>query len=248
MTIDLNADLGEGAPHDLDLLDLVTSANIACGGHAGDFATMRLVCEAALDRDVVVGAHPGYPDREGFGRRELGLSAIDLRFTLDEQLQRLDDAARLARTRVRYCKPHGALYHRASVDRACAEVVCAAVREHDPGMLILGPPGSVLIGVATESGLRVVLEGFIDRAYELDFVGNPQLGARAEPGALLGTSEAVDQALELARGAVRLASGDPVVLPARSLCLHGDTPDAIALAVAAEAALRGAGVEIRAFA
>src|ERR1700712_4151479 len=153
MTIDLNADLGEGAAHDLDLLDLVTSANVACGAHAGSFSLMRETCEAARDRDVAIGAHPGYPDPEGFGRRDLELSAVELRFTLDEQLQRIDQAARMQRTRVRYCKPHGALYHRASVDRGVAETLCAAVREHDPTMPILGPPGSVLLGVAAELGI-----------------------------------------------------------------------------------------------
>jgi UPF0271 protein len=248
MTIDLNADLGEGAAHDLELLDLVTSANVACGAHAGNFLLMRQTCEAARDRDVVVGAHPGYPDRDGFGRRELDMPALELRFTLDEQLQRLDEAARLSRTRVRYCKPHGALYHRATVDRGCAETLCAAVRAHDPGMLILGPPGSVLLGVAEEVGLGVVVEGFIDRGYELDKFGNPRLVDRDESGAMLGVSGAVDQALDLARGTLRLASGEPIALAPQSLCLHGDTPDAVTLATAAEAALRGAGVQIEAFA
>jgi UPF0271 protein len=228
--IDLNADVGEGVDGDLDLLGLVTSANVACGFHAGDAATMRAVCAEAVGRGVAIGAHVGYRDREGFGRRALDVPAATVGAETVEQIRALQEAGGL----VAYVKPHGALYHRASVDAECAAAIVSAVRAIGGGLAVLASPGSALLAQAHAAGLVAVPEGFVDRAYAPD----GSLVPRGSPGAVLGVEDAVRQALTIAR----------VRVDVRSLCLHGDTPGALELARRVVAELEAAGVELRSFA
>jgi 5-oxoprolinase (ATP-hydrolysing) subunit A len=237
--VDLNADLGEGfgawrLGDDEALLDVVTSANVACGFHAGDPSTMRRVCAAAAERGVAIGAQVGYRDLAGFGRRRIDYDPDELRDDLLYQIGALDAFARLAGSRVSYVKPHGALYNTAVRDEGQAGAVVAAVAAFDRSLPVLGLPGSALLRLASGAGLRPVEEGFADRRYRTDGTLTP----RTEPGALLtGTDEVVAQALRLATGTGRIAS----------LCLHGDTPGAVTLARAVRAALEGAGVRLAPF-
>jgi UPF0271 protein len=227
--IDLNADVGEGVDDDLELLALVTSANVACGFHAGDASTMRAVCAEAVGRGVSIGAHVGYRDREGFGRRALDVSATTVEAETVEQIRALQEAG----GRVVYVKPHGALYHRASVDEECAAAIVSAILEVG-ALAVLAAPGSALLAEAETAGLAAVPEGFADRAYAPD----GSLVPRGSPGAVLGVEDAVRQALTIAR----------VRVDVRSLCVHGDTPGALELARRVVAELEAAGVELRSFA
>ena len=237
--MDLNSDLGEGfgawrLGDDEALLDVVTSANVACGFHAGDPSTMRRVCAAAAVRGVAIGAQVGYRDLAGFGRRRIDYEPDELRDDLLYQIGALDAFARLAGSRVGYVKPHGALYNTAVRDERQAGAVVAAVAGYDASLPVLGLPGSALLRLAAEAGLRPVEEGFADRRYRPDGTLTP----RTEPDALLtGTGEVVAQALRLATGTGRVAS----------LCLHGDTPGAVTLARAVRAALKDAGVPLAPF-
>lgn len=237
--MDLNADLGEGfgtwrLGDDEALLDVVTSANVACGFHAGDPSTMRRVCAAAAARGVAIGAQVGYRDLAGFGRRRIDYDPDELRDDLLYQIGALDAFARLAGSRVGYVKPHGALYNTAVRDERQAGAVVAAVAGYDASLPVLGLPGSALLRLAAGAGLRPVEEGFADRRYRPDGTLTP----RTEPdGLLTGTGEVVAQALSLATGTGRVAS----------LCLHGDTPGAVTLARAVRAALDDAGVPLAPF-
>jgi UPF0271 protein len=225
MPVDLNADVGEGLPTDTELIGVVTSANVACGFHAGDDATMSAVYAAALEHGVTVGAHPSYRDREGFGRRELGVPAATIETETAEQIRALQ-----AHGPVAYVKPHGALYHRASVDAVCAAAIVAGAAACDVGVM-LAFPGSELARAARAAGLVSVDEGFADRGYAPDGTLVP----RGEPGAVLDAGAAARQAVAIAERV-------------ESICVHGDSPDAVVVARAVAAALRTAGVELRAFA
>ncbi|MER6755498.1 LamB/YcsF family protein [Micromonospora echinofusca] len=249
--MDLNADLGEGfgiwqLGDDAALLDLITSANVACGFHAGDASTMRRVCEGAAARGVAVGAQVGYRDLAGFGRRHIAYAFAELRDEVTYQLGALDAFCRLFRTRVRYLKPHGALYHAAACDEAQAAALVAAVGDYDDQLPLLCPPGSVLAQLAAGAGLRVVAEGFADRGY----LPNGSLVPRTAPGALVTDPE------EVAARAVRMAvertvvavDGSVVPCPVESICLHGDTPGAVRCAELVRAALIDAGVTLTPFA
>jgi UPF0271 protein len=249
--IDLNADLGEGygawrMGDDEAMFALVTSANVACGFHAGDPLTMVRSARLAVAHGVALGAHPGYRDRAGFGRRELAVSADEIAAEVFYQLGALAALARSAGTAVRYVKAHGALYHRLDVDRAAAVAVADALAAFDPGIALLGPPTGELERAAGESGIRYAREAFIDRGYLAD----GRLLPRSEPGALVQEpSVAVDRALELAEtGGLSAHDGSRVDLEPDSLCLHGDTPGAVQLARAVRAALDAAGHELRPFA
>jgi UPF0271 protein len=222
--IDLNADVGEGVDGDIELLAFVTSANVACGFHAGDAATMRAVCAEAVEHGVTIGAHVGYRDRQGFGRRALDVPAATVEAETAEQIRALQSHGLVA-----YVKPHGALYHRASVDAECAAAIVSAAE----GLTVLGAPGSALLAQASAAGLAAVPEGFVDRAYAPD----GSLVPRGSAGAVLAVEDAVRQALTIAR-----VRGD-----VRSLCLHGDTPEALELARRVVAELEAAGVELRSF-
>ncbi|MCL7460993.1 LamB/YcsF family protein [Micromonospora sp. MSM11] len=249
--MDLNADLGEGfgiwqLGDDAALLDLITSANVACGFHAGDASTMRRVCEGAAARGVAVGAQVGYRDLAGFGRRHIAYAFAELRDEVTYQLGALDAFCRLFRTRVRYLKPHGALYHAAACDEAQAAALVAAVGDYDDQLPLLCPPGSVLAQLAAGAGLRVAAEGFADRGY----LPNGSLVPRTAPGALVTDPE------EVAARAVRMAvertvvavDGSVVPCPVESICLHGDTPGAVRCAELVRAALIDAGVTLTPFA
>ncbi|KXK59436.1 hypothetical protein AWW66_24330 [Micromonospora rosaria] len=249
--MDLNADLGEGfgiwqLGDDEALLDVITSANVACGFHAGDASTMRRVCAAAARRGVTVGAQVGYRDLAGFGRRYIAYDHAELRDEVTYQLGALDAFCRLFRTRVRYVKPHGALYHAAATDETQAAAVVAAVNDVNHELPLLCSPGSVLAQLAVGAGLRVVAEGFADRGY----LPNGRLTPRGAPGALVTDPD------EIAARAVRMATEQTVVAvdgtvvscPVESICLHGDTPGAVASAGRVREALTAAGVTLTAFA
>ncbi len=249
--MDLNADLGEGLGiwrlgDDAALLDLVTSANVACGFHAGDASTMRRVCAGAAKRGVAVGAQVGYRDLVGFGRRHIAYEYAELRDEVLYQLGALDAFCRVAGTRVRYLKPHGALYHAAACHESEAAALVAAIGEYDDRLPLLCPPGSVLAQLATGAGLRVVGEGFADRGY----LPNGQLVPRSAPDALVTDPE------QMAARAVRMATdrtvvavdGSVIPCPVESICLHGDTPGAVRCAELVRAALLDAGVPLTPFA
>ncbi|MFL6072976.1 MAG: LamB/YcsF family protein [Mycobacteriales bacterium] len=251
MRIDLNADLGEGfgqwrLTEDDALLTVVTSANVACGFHAGDASTMRRVCAAAVAGGVAIGAQVSYRDLAGFGRREMDYAPGELTDEVLYQLAALDGLARVAGGRVGYLKPHGALYHRCGRDERQAGAVVTAVLAYDPGLAVLGAPGSALLRLAGEAGLRAVPEAFADRAY----TAGGTLVPRTEPGAVLTDPDRViAQALRLVtEGEVdAVTGGEPVPVRAESLCLHGDTPGAVDLARRVRAALAAAGVEVSPF-
>ncbi|MFG2003219.1 LamB/YcsF family protein [Spirillospora sp. NPDC048911] len=247
--IDINADLGEGfgvweLGDDLALLDVITSANVACGFHAGDPLIMRRVCAGAVERGVTIGAQVSYRDLAGFGRREMDVAAPELTAEILYQLAALDGIARAEDGRVAYVKPHGALYNRIVRDPVQARAVADAVRAYDPALPILTLPGSAVYKVA--EGLTVVAECFADRAYTPE----GRLVSRREPGAVVHDPDAVaERAVRMAvAGTVVAVDGAEVPLKARSVCVHGDTPGAVELARAVRAALAGAGVTLESFA
>jgi UPF0271 protein len=248
--IDLNSDLGEGfgawALGDDDaLLPLVTSANIACGFHAGDPGIMRAVCERATELGVVIGAQVGYRDLAGFGRRAIDIAPADLADETIYQIAALDGFARIAGGRVRYVKPHGALYNTVVTDPGQAAALTEAVRRYDPQLAVLGLPGSEFLRLAAEAGLRAVPEAFADRAY----TAAGQLVSRRLPGAVLADpQEVARRSVQLAAaGTVEAVTGEEIRVDARSLCVHGDTPGAVTIAQQVRAALTEAGVQIRPF-
>ena len=253
--IDLNADLGEGFGRwrlgdDGALLTLVTSANVACGFHAGDPTTMRRVCTSAVTRGVRIGAQVGYRDLVGFGRRDIDYAPDELADDVLYQIGALDAFAQAAGDRVRYVKPHGALYNRIARDAVQAEAVVRAVAAYRPApgtpLPVLGLPGSVFLELAAAAGLPTIAEAFADRAY------TPQatLVPRSTQGAVLSSPEEVAaRAVEMAvSGTVTAIDGTRITIPAQSICVHGDSPAAVELATAVRRALRGAGVELSAFA
>lgn len=244
LAIDLSADVGEGATGDAALIPLMSSVNVACGGHAGDEATMARTVELARAAGAVVGAHPGYPDREGFGRRALPIPASELEASLVEQIRLLGRVAAGLGVAVAHVKPHGALYNAAVNDAALAGLVARAVRAAAPGAALVGLAGSALVEAGRAAGIPVLAEAFADRAYEPD----GRLRSRSLPGALLDEPvAAAAQALSIARdGLVRALDGSWVPVRADTLCLHGDTPAAPALARAVRSALEAAGVVISA--
>jgi UPF0271 protein len=249
--VDLNSDLGEGygrwALGDDDaLLEVVTSANVACGFHAGDPATIDRTVRTAVERGVRIGAQVSYPDLAGFGRREMDVAPGDLTADVLYQLGALEAFARAAGSRVRYVKPHGALYNRIARDPVQAAAVVEAVRRYDPALPLLTLPGSAAMDAARAAGIPVVGEGFADRAYTAE----GRLVSRREPGAVLHDPQRV------AARAVRMATehrvesvdGSQVEVDVRSLCVHGDTPGAVDLARRVRAALEEAGVTLEPFA
>ena len=248
--MDLNADLGEGFGRwtlgdDDALLDVVTSANVACGFHAGDSVTMRRVCERAAERGVAVGAQVGYRDLAGFGRRFIDVEPYALTQDVLYQLGALQAFTAVAGTRVTYVKPHGALYNAIGAHEEQAAAVVQAVVEHDPGLPVLGLPGSAWLRRAEQAGLRTVAEAFADRAYTPE----ETLVPRREPGAVLHDAD------EIAGRCVAMATGQPVrdveggvlrLFP-QSICVHGDTEGAVHIARQVRSALEQAGVVLRPF-
>ncbi|CAL9324113.1 LamB/YcsF family protein [Streptomyces sp. SudanB52_2052] len=250
-SIDLNADLGEGfgrwrLTDDERLLSVVTSANVACGFHAGDAATMRRVCELAAERGVRIGAQVSYRDLAGFGRRAMDVPPAELAAEVAYQIGALEVFARAAGARVAYVKPHGALYNRVVRDEEQAAAVVDGVLLADGALPVLGLPGSRLLELAAKAGLPVVTEAFADRAY----TDAGTLVPRSQEGAVVTDPEAVvERSLGLARsGEVVSRSGSRIEVRARSLCLHGDTPGAVELARRVRERLEASGVRVEAFA
>jgi UPF0271 protein len=251
--IDLNSDLGEGygayrMGDDDALLDIVTSANVACGFHAGDPAIMRRSCEQAVGKGVRIGAHIGYQDLAGFGRRDIDVPPETVHDEALYQIGALDAFARAAGDRVRYVKPHGALYHAAArrpeIATAVVDALVAAGRLDQP-LQLLGPPDSALERAALVAEIGYAPEGFADRSYAAD----GSLTPRGRPGAVLDPEAALDQALALATtGRATTPDGRPVEVAVRSLCVHGDSPAAVTMARAIRAALVEGGLRLQAFA
>jgi UPF0271 protein len=243
--IDLNCDLGEGAPHDAGLMPLVSSANIACGAHAGDEATMRRTIALALEHGVAIGAHPGYEDREHFGRIERNLPPSGVFQLVTTQIRTLQRLAAEQGAGLSHVKPHGALYNQASRDRALADAIAAAVRGIDPSLVLFGLAGGELLAAARAAGLPAASEVFADRTYRAD----GSLTPRSQPDALIHDEDAAcRQVLRLVReGRVRATDGTDIVVEADTVCLHGDGPHAVPFARRLRQALQTAGIAVRAF-
>jgi UPF0271 protein len=251
LTIDLNADLGESFGsarifEDAALLELVSSANIACGFHAGDAVTMRDTVNAARIRGVTIGAHPSYPDLPGFGRRELGLSTSEITFHVAYQLRALRDICGAEDARIAYVKPHGALYNRAARDSAAAAAIVKAIRAVEPSLTLLGLAGSEMARAAERGGIAFASEAFVDRAYK----PNGTLVPRDEPGAVIhDVKSAVQRAVMLVKGKTITADDQSELkISARSLCVHGDNPDAGPMLRTLRKRLEDSGVTIAPFA
>jgi UPF0271 protein len=240
--VDLNCDLGEGGLHDAALMPLITSANIACGGHAGDETTMRATIALALEHGVAIGAHPGIADRENFGRLERPLTATEVRDLVVEQTERLQRLAGAAGGMVTHVKPHGALYTMAARDPAVAAAVAAAVYEVDSRLVLIGLANSQLIEAGLACGLRVMHEAFADRTYQAD----GSLTPRRKPDALItDEARAVAQVLRMVtEGRVTATDGSEVEIRAETICLHGDGARPVAFAQELRRALAAAGVEV----
>lgn len=245
--IDLNCDMGELPAQIADgtqeaLMAHVTSVNVACGAHAGDEATMQATLRAAVARGLAVGAHPGYPDRAGFGRQPLALTPEEIATTVHQQIARLAAIAARCGTRLRHVKPHGALYNQAADDTALARAIAEGVQRFERGLLLVGLAGSPSLQEYARAGFEVAAEAFADRRYEPD----GSLRSRGLPDALLtDPQDAAEQALLIARDGVVMASdGARVAIQADTLCVHGDTPGAASIAAAVAARLRAAGIRI----
>lgn len=251
MKIDLNSDLGEGygawsMGDDAAMLGIVSSANLACGFHAGDPLTMLATVREAAARGVAIGAHVSYPDRVGFGRRPMEVSHAELVADVIYQIGALQGICASAGTRVRYVKPHGALYNTIAVDPKQGAAVIEGIRAVDPALALMGLAGTQILAQAAEAGLPTIAEAFADRGYRPD----GQLVSRRDPGAVLHDPDAVAaRMLRLAtEGEVEAADGSVLRLRADSICVHGDSPGAVAMAARIRAVLLAGGVTIAAFA
>jgi UPF0271 protein len=246
-SIDFNSDLGEGAGTEMALMPLITSANIACGGHAGNENTMRTTVELAIKNKVAIGAHPGYPDRERFGRVPMDLPARELIEAVRQQIESLMRVASRMGARVTHVKAHGALYNQAERDAATARNIIFGIQAVTGGheLVILGPPGSAMVQEATGMGMKVAREGFVDRAYEADGT----LQSRSIAGSVFtDPADAVRQALSFVKdGGVAAVDGTFLKLDVETLCLHGDTPGAPEIAQAVRDAFAKAKVKVAAF-
>ena len=251
--IDLNAELGEsgtqaGLEQEVRILDFVSSANIACGGHAGDVDSMRMMVKACKSKGVAIGAHPAYPDRENFGRmsKVLGqdISVDELRVSITRQIHDLINIARDEDAEVRYMKPHGALYNDAVGNRDLSDVLVTTVKAINPELIFMGAPKSHMKWAAKRYGVRYVSEGFIDRRYTDD----GHLLSRAKPGAVLTTQdERMGQLASLLGGRVTTDSGNSLELNVATLCLHGDSDGATDTADLARQTIEDAGFAVRSF-
>jgi len=244
LIVDLNADLGEGAGHDNELLALVTSANIACGFHAGDAETIRRSIEAARDRQVAVGAHPSLFDRENFGRKELPVKPDEVFDAVVYQLGVFQAIADAAKVRPNHVKPHGALYNMAVRDQELADAIGRAIAKVDTKLILFAPQNSALARAGEKNGLQTAHEVFADRNY----LSDGALVPRTRPDALLhDPEEAASRVVRMLReGKVRSVEGVDVDVRAETVCLHGDTPGAVSFARTLTARLEKEGVSIRA--
>lgn len=250
-TMDLNSDVGESFGRwtlgdDRAMFGSVTSANVACGFHAGDPSVIRSTCRKAAEAGVVIGAHVGYRDLAGFGRRFLDIDPNELADDVVYQIGALQALAAVEGARVKYVKPHGGLYNAIVHHTAQARAVVDAVRSVDPGLSVMGLPGSEVLRLAEAAGLRAVPEAFADRAYTPEGT----LVSRSLPGAVLDDpAQVAEHVLRMAtESAVRAVDGSILKIRAESICVHGDSPGAVAMAAAVKSALSGAGVSLAAFA
>jgi len=250
-SIDLNADLAEGfgvweLGDDEAMLDIVTSANLACGFHAGNPVGLARTCRAAVERGVRIGAQVGYFDLAGFGRRRIDVEPAELTADVIYQIGALQALARAAGTTLEYVKPHGALYNTIVTDRAQARAVAEAVHAADPGLPVMGLAGSVFFTEARRLGLRTVAEAFADRAYQPD----GQLVPRSEPGAVLRDPvQIAERVLAMVKtGTVIAIDGSAIIIEFESICVHGDSPGAVGIAGAVRDRLRAEGITVAAFA
>lgn len=246
--IDLNADLGESfGPYEIGqdqrVLELVSSANVACGFHGGDPSVMLETVLLASRAGTAVGAHPGFPDREGFGRRHMELSAAQVEADALYQIGALSAFCRAAGVEMRHVKAHGALHHAAVADRAIADALARAVKRYDPGLLFVALPGTHLEAAGRAAGLGVSREGFVDRGYLPD----GRLVPRGRPGAFIeNPKRAAERAVAMVRhGQVEAVDGSLVAVRVETLCVHGDNPRAPEFLLAVRGALKEAGIEIR---
>ncbi|HEX8808275.1 MAG TPA: 5-oxoprolinase subunit PxpA [Xanthobacteraceae bacterium] len=248
-SIDINADLGESEESlangtDFELMRFITSANVACGGHAGNESTMRETVRIAKGLGVAAGAHPGYPDRETFGRIERPMPAAEIEATVRDQIAALAEIAESLGVSLVHCKPHGALYHAANKSSEVAAAIGRAVLEGDEQLIMVGQAGSSTLTLWESMGLTCAAEAFADRAYEPDGT----LRKRTLPGALLDDlAKAARQAVDIAIRHVAIATnGSELKVDAGTICIHSDTPGSVAIARAVNEALRKAGVPLRA--
>jgi 5-oxoprolinase (ATP-hydrolysing) subunit A len=247
--IDINSDLGESEESlangtDLELMGYITSANVACGGHAGDEHTMRETVRIAKQLNVAVGAHPGYPDRDNFGRLDSPMSAAEIEATVRDQIAALAEVAEPLGVSLVHCKPHGALYHAANKSAEIAAAIGRAVLESDEQLIMVGQAGSSTLTLWESMGLSCAAEAFADRAYEPDGI----LRSRSLAGALLGDpAKAAQQALDIATRHVTVATdGSELKVAADTICVHSDTPGSVAIARAVNERLKRGGVTLRA--
>jgi 5-oxoprolinase (ATP-hydrolysing) subunit A len=247
MTIDLNADLGESfgrwtLGHDADLMKSITSANVACGYHAGDPGVMRETVRAARAAGVAIGAHPGFPDLAGFGRRNLAASPQEVEDFVLYQIGALAGIAAAESVQLQHVKVHGALYNMAVRDRGLADAIARAVTAFDSSLILFGLPETELLHAGERAGLRVAAEGFADRAYEADGTLTP----RTRPGAVIhSTDEVIGRAVRMARdGVVRAINGSDIPMRVDTICTHGDTPGSHELVRQLRAGLDAAGIAV----
>jgi 5-oxoprolinase (ATP-hydrolysing) subunit A len=247
--MDLNADLGESfgrwsLGNDVEVMKSITSANVACGYHAGDPGIMRETIRMAHDAGVAVGAHPGLPDLVGFGRRNMAATPREVEDFVLYQVGALAAIAAAEGVRLRHVKPHGALYNMAIRDRALSDAIAAAIASFDDSLILFALPGTELLRAGEARGLQVAGEGFADRAYEPD----GSLTPRSRPGAVIhDMEEAIRRAVRMARdGVVRAVNGSDVPMRVETICTHGDTPGSSELTRQLRAALEAAGLEVKA--
>lgn len=243
LSIDINCDLGEGCPNDAELMRLISSANIACGGHAGDIETMKQTIALAIENNVAVGAHPSYPDRENFGRTDMDHSFDEIVEIVTEQISALSEISSRLGTKLYHVKPHGALYNRSARDPEIAAAIAKAVFSFDKNLVLYGLAGSVSLSEAERAGLRTASEVFADRTYLPD----GSLTPRSRPNALITDPRtAAGQAIQMVKeGRVITADGSPVSINAETICVHGDGKTAVPIAEEIRRSLLNEGIAIR---
>lgn len=240
--IDLNCDLGEGGAHDAELMPLISSANIACGGHAGDDATMRATIQLALQHSVAIGAHPGYEDREHMGRRPMNLTPSAVCDLVSRQLKRFAQIADEIGATIHHVKTHGALYNQADADPHIASAIANAIRDMLPQAIVYAPPNRCMMAAAKSAGLRFRAEGFIDRRYRAD----GSLVPRGQPGAVIDDPAAASaQAMEmLLERKVTCSGGSSIPIEIYTLCVHGDSDSALEILRSTRLAFESAGLQV----
>ncbi|HUR99595.1 MAG TPA: 5-oxoprolinase subunit PxpA [Pyrinomonadaceae bacterium] len=242
VTIDLNCDMGEGCGNDAELMKYVSSANVACGFHAGDLQTMRATVELALEHGVAIGAHPGYRDRENFGRVAMEIALNDIFDLVAEQIRTMVGVCEENGTVLHHVKPHGALYNQAATNSELAATIARAVASIDPDLILYGLSGSLLISEARKAGLRTASEVFADRTYQPD----GSLTPRSHSEALMNDDKkAVAQVLQMIRSrTVTAITGETVEITADTLCIHGDSEHAVGFAKSIREAMAATGVRV----